>query len=140
MTLRTADGPHLLVLGIGAEGWAGLTCCQREQQVQADVVLGGARDLPMLPDVEGQRREPWPSPLRETLPGLLGSLPAAAQVTVLASGDPLVSGIGTTLVELLGAERVEIDPAVSSVALARARMGWSAEGCAVVSVVGRPVV
>ncbi|MDN5562611.1 MAG: precorrin-6y C5,15-methyltransferase (decarboxylating) subunit CbiE [Luteococcus sp.] len=139
MTLRTADGPHLLVLGIGAEGWAGLTCSQREELLQADVVLGGARHLAMLPDVEGQRREPWPSPLREALPGLLGSLPAAAQVTVLASGDPLVSGIGTTLVELLGAERVEIDPAVSSVALARARMGWSAEGCAVVSVVGRPV-
>lgn len=139
MTLRTADGPHLLVLGIGAEGWAGLTCSQREELLQADVVLGGARHLAMLPDVEGQRREPWPSPLREALPALLGSLPAAAQVVVLASGDPLVSGIGTTLVELLGAERVEIDPAVSSVALARARMGWSAEGCAVVSVVGRPV-
>ena len=33
-------------------------------------------------------------------------------------GDPLVSGIGSTLIELLGAERVRIHPAVSSVALA----------------------
>ncbi|WP_420176197.1 precorrin-6y C5,15-methyltransferase (decarboxylating) subunit CbiE [Luteococcus sp. OSA5] len=139
MTTPTADGPRLLVLGIGADGWAGLPDHQRDQVLQAEVVLGGPRHLAMLPPVAGQRREPWPSPLREALPALLDSLPATAQVAVLASGDPLVSGIGSTLVELLGAERVEIHPAVSSVALARARMGWPAEGCAVVSVVGRPV-
>jgi precorrin-6Y C5,15-methyltransferase (decarboxylating) len=51
----------------------------------------------------------------------------------------LVSGIGTTLIEVLGAERVTIVPHVSSVAMARARLGWSAESTAVVSVVGRDV-
>jgi precorrin-6Y C5,15-methyltransferase (decarboxylating) len=45
----------------------------------------------------------------------------------LASGDPLLAGVGTTLVELVGAETVRIHPAVSSVALARARMGWAEE-------------
>jgi precorrin-6Y C5,15-methyltransferase (decarboxylating) len=58
-------------------------------------------------------------------------------VVVLASGDPLVSGIGTTLIELLGLDAVTIVPAVSSVALARAELGWPAEACAVISVVGR---
>ena len=55
----------------------------------------------------------------------------------LASGDPLVSGIGSTLIALLGADAVRIEPALSSVALARARLGWSAEASAVVTVVGR---
>ena len=58
-------------------------------------------------------------------------------VTVLASGDPFLSGIGSTLVNLLGASRVRVLPAVSSVALASARMGWSAESFDVITVVGR---
>jgi precorrin-6B C5,15-methyltransferase / cobalt-precorrin-6B C5,C15-methyltransferase len=45
----------------------------------------------------------------------------------LASGDPLVAGIGSTLVEIIGVEATRIHPAVSSVALARARMGWPEE-------------
>lgn len=58
-------------------------------------------------------------------------------VVALASGDPLRSGIGTTLIDIVGAERVRVHPQVSSDTLARARMGWSAEGCRVVSLVGR---
>ena len=58
-------------------------------------------------------------------------------MTVLASGDPFLSGIGSTLVDLLGASRVRVLPAVSSVALASARMGWSAESFDVITVVGR---
>lgn len=49
----------------------------------------------------------------------------------------MVSGIASTLLDLRAPVRVV--PAVSSVALARARMGWSAESCAVVTVVGRSV-
>jgi precorrin-6Y C5,15-methyltransferase (decarboxylating) len=100
------------------------------------VVLGGHRQLALLPDVRGQLRESWPSPLREGLGKLLEKY-AGRRVVVLASGDPLVSGIGSTLVGLLGVEAVEIEPAVSSVALARARMGWPAESVDVVSAVGR---
>ena len=57
---------------------------------------------------------------------------------MLASGDPLLSGIGTTLAGLVG-HRLRVLPSVSSVALARARMRWSAEETAVVTVVGRDV-
>jgi precorrin-6Y C5,15-methyltransferase (decarboxylating) len=60
-------------------------------------------------------------------------------VVALASGDPLVSGIATTLIELLGRDRVDVVPAVSSVSLARAAMRWPAESCSVVSLVGRDV-
>ena len=59
------------------------------------------------------------------------------EVVALASGDPLVSGIATTLVDLLGRDAVTVVPALSSVALARARMRWSEESTTVVTLVGR---
>ncbi len=127
----------VVVLGIGAGGWDLVPEWDRQTILEADVVLGGHRHLAMLPDVPGQRREPWPAPLRAGLAALLDSL--SGRVVALASGDPLVSGIGSTLIELVPADRLVIRPAVSSVALARARMGWPAESCAVVSVVGREV-
>ncbi|OOC54330.1 MULTISPECIES: precorrin-6y C5,15-methyltransferase (decarboxylating) subunit CbiE [Nocardiopsis] len=132
----TAPGTGITVVGIGADGWPGVPERLRRTVLDADVVLGGRRHLAMLPGRPGQRREAWPSPLREGLPSLLASLGGASAVA-LASGDPLVSGVGTTLVELLGADAVRVEPSVSSVALARARMGWPAERCAVVGLVGR---
>ncbi|MFI5627218.1 precorrin-6y C5,15-methyltransferase (decarboxylating) subunit CbiE [Nocardioides sp. NPDC051685] len=129
----------IVVVGIGAGGWDEIPVRHQQLIRETPVLLGGKRHLDLVPDVPGQRREPWPSPLREGLPALLESLPSAAAVVALASGDPLVSGIGTTLISLLGRENVRIEPAVSSVALARARMGWPAESCVVVSLVGRDV-
>jgi precorrin-6B C5,15-methyltransferase / cobalt-precorrin-6B C5,C15-methyltransferase len=123
-------------VGIGADGWTGLPERLQRVVLDADVLLGGRRHLALVPPVEGQRREAWPSPLREGLPGLLTGLPNT-RVVALASGDPFLSGIGTTLVDLLGADAVDVRPAISSVALARARMAWPAERCRVVSLVGR---
>jgi len=129
----------IVVVGIGAGGWDEIPVRHQQLIRESAVLLGGKRHLDLVPDVPGQRREPWPSPLREGLPALLESLPDDAPVVALASGDPLVSGIGTTLIELLGPANVRIVPAVSSVALARAGRGWAAESCVVVSLVGRDV-
>ena len=129
---------HLTVVGIGADGWAGLPDAARALIQHAEVVLGAPRHLDMLPQVSGQRRAPWPSPLRAALPAVIESIDAR-HVVALASGDPMLSGVGTTLIDLLGADRVTVLPHVSSPALARARLGWSAESTAVVSVVGRDV-
>jgi precorrin-6Y C5,15-methyltransferase (decarboxylating) len=124
------------VVGIGADGWSGLSETARELIGGAPVVLGGQRHLAMLPDVPDQVREAWPSPLRDELPALLARF-GDQDVVALASGDPLVSGIATTLVEVLGRDAVTVVPALSSVALARARMRWSAESTEVVTLVGR---
>jgi precorrin-6B C5,15-methyltransferase / cobalt-precorrin-6B C5,C15-methyltransferase len=126
----------ITVVGVGADGWDGLPERLRGLVSGAAVVLGGARHLAMLPDVPGQRRERWPSPLRDGLPALLDDV-GDGPLVALASGDPLVSGVGTTFIDLVGPDRVVIEPVVSSVSLARARMGWSAETTAVVTVVGR---
>jgi precorrin-6B C5,15-methyltransferase / cobalt-precorrin-6B C5,C15-methyltransferase len=130
------EEPRIAVVGIGADGWSGLTGEARARVLDAEVLLGGDRQLGLVPDVPGQVRRAWPRPLAEGLAPLLAAH-GGRRVAVLASGDPFVSGIGSTLVGLLGAGRLDVLPAVSSVALARARMGWSAESCAVVTVVGR---
>lgn len=120
------------VLGIGADGWSGLGDSSREKILAADVVIGAPRQLALLPEVDGQERCSWPRPFSldviEKFPG--------RPVLLLASGDPLMSGVATTLLPLLG-ERLEVWPAVSSTALARARMRWPEEDVATVSVVGR---
>ncbi|OXM70991.1 precorrin-6y C5,15-methyltransferase (decarboxylating) subunit CbiE [Amycolatopsis sp. KNN50.9b] len=123
-------------MGVPADGWAGLTEPARAEIAAAEVLFGGRRQLDLVPlDVD---KVPWPSPLLPALDGLFAEH-AGRRIGVLASGDPLLSGIGTTLVRRFGADSVRIVPAVSSVALARARMGWSAEETEVVSVVGRSV-
>ena len=104
--------------------------------IDAEVVFGGERHLDLLPPVDGQSASPGRARCATACPTCSSATPYR-EVVALATGDPLVSGIGTTLVELLGADRSGSSPAVSSVALARARMGWAAESTDVVSVVGR---
>jgi precorrin-6Y C5,15-methyltransferase (decarboxylating) len=128
-------GRLITVVGIGADGH--LTPAARALVGSAEVLLGGERHLGLVPAVPGQVRRPWPRPLA-ALPGVLKEH-AGRSIVALASGDPMVSGIGTTLVRMLGADAVDVVPAVSSVSLARARMGWSAEESAVVTLVGRDV-
>lgn len=128
----------ITVVGIGADGWDGLAGPVREIVLAADVVLGAPRQLELLPAADGQRRLRWPTPLHAGLPALFEGL-AGQRIVALASGDPLLSGVGSTLIGLFGAEQVTVVPAVSSVSLARARLGWPAESVAVVSVVGRDV-
>jgi len=128
--------PRITVVGVGADGWPGLPERVRTTIAAAPVVLGGRRHLDLLPDVPGQVREVWPSPLRAGLPALLDRHAGTSPVA-LASGDPLLSGVATTLIDLLGADAVEVVPAVSSVALARARLGWAAEDTEVLTLVGR---
>ncbi len=129
---------RVTVVGVGADGWDGLTPAARVVIASADVVLGGPRQLGLMPAVDRQIRQPWPSPLSAALPELLTQF-AGRRVVALASGDPMLSGIGTTLVDILGPDRVTVIPQLSSVTIARSRLGWSAESTAVVSVVGRDV-
>lgn len=129
----------MTVVGIGADGWAGLAEPARAALREAEVLLGGPRQLDLLPGdaVPGERRA-WPSPLVPALPGILDEL-AGRRVAVLASGDPMFFGIGATLARVAGPERLRVLPHPSSVALACARLGWGSEHVQVISVVGRPL-
>ena len=131
---------RVTVVGIGADGWPGLAGTGREALKAAEVVIGGPRQLALLPAEVGAERVPWPSPLRPAVAGLLAAQ-QGRRVCVLASGDPMFFGIGRTLVETgaVIADRLHVLPHPSSVSYACARLGWPLEAAEVVSLVGRPL-
>src|ERR1700710_1065969 len=130
----------ITVVGIGADGWAGLGAAGRAAVEAAEVVVGGPRQLGYLPEPISADRllVAWPTPLAEGLPGLLADHCGRA-LCVVASGGPMFFGVGPTLVRLLGADAVRVITHPSSVALACARLGWALEDTAVLSAVGRPL-
>jgi precorrin-6Y C5,15-methyltransferase (decarboxylating) len=132
------EGFAVTVVGIGADGWDGLSPAARRAIEAAEVLRGSARQLSLVPATVPAERVPWPSPLAPALRGMSTAHPGR-RVVVLASGDPMFSGIGTSLVRLLGPAAVEVVPHPSSVTLACARLGWAVEETTVVSVVGRPI-
>nr|WP_079023454.1 precorrin-6y C5,15-methyltransferase (decarboxylating) subunit CbiE [Streptomyces odonnellii] len=133
----------MIVVGIGADGWAGLSTAGRDALRAADVIVGGARQLELLPRDEcAGERVVWPSPLRPAVPEVLAAH-AGRRLCVLASGDPMFYGIGRTLMEVVGADAgagaLRVLPHPSSVSYACARLGWPVEETEVVTLVGRPV-
>lgn len=131
-------GPPITVVGIGADGWAGLGEQAKAALRGARTVLGGPRQLELLPDEVTAARVVWPTPLRPAVPGLLAEH-AGGGLAVLASGDPMFYGIGRALAEVAGADRLRILPHPSSLSYACARLGWPLESTEVVSLVGRPL-
>ena len=129
-----SDGEAVTVVGIGDDGWAGLGGEARAALRGAAVIVGAERQLALLPDLPG-RPVPLPSPLLPRLDELVAASPG---LCVLASGDPMLHGIGATLARRLGAGRIRVLPAVSCVALACARLGWAEHEVEVVSLVSRP--
>jgi precorrin-6Y C5,15-methyltransferase (decarboxylating) len=126
--------PPLVVVGIGADGWAGLGEAARAAVLAADVIVGSRRQLELLPAGDAERR-PWPSPIDPLVDELCNA--NGTRVCVLASGDPMLHGIGATLARRLGPGRLLVHPHPSALALACARLGWPAAEVELVSTVGR---
>ncbi|AYJ49744.1 precorrin-6y C5,15-methyltransferase (decarboxylating) subunit CbiE [Rhodococcus sp. P1Y] len=124
------------VVGIGADGWGGLSASTRSIVEAADVVFGSRRQLQTIP-VAQDRLRPWPSPL---LPNLRSTIEEfdGNRICVLASGDPMFHGIGVTLAREFGAPRLRVISSPSSLSLACARLGWAVHTTACVSLVNEP--
>ena len=123
----------IIVVGIGADGMPGLSAASRYELQRATVIYGSKRQLDLLDaNVAAPRRE-WPSPMLPALQTL--PVDAGGDLHVVASGDPLLHGIGGTLIRLFGPDRVTVLPHVSAVTLACARMGWNVHDTEVISLV-----
>ncbi|VUD48417.1 unnamed protein product [Burkholderia pseudomallei] len=125
----------LTVVGIGDDGYAGLGKPARRALADAAVVMGGERHLAMLPARHRAQRAPWPKPF--DLAPLFARRPA--RVCVLASGDPMLFGVGALLARALAPNEWRVLPAPSSLSLAAARTGWPLQDVDAVSLVGRPL-
>ncbi|AWK84864.1 precorrin-6y C5,15-methyltransferase (decarboxylating) subunit CbiE [Azospirillum thermophilum] len=133
----TSPGRWLSIVGIGEDGWDGLSPAARALVTQAERLIGGARHLSLVPERPGQQRESWPSPLSDAFPALLER--RGRPVCVLASGDPSWYGIGATLSRLVAAEEMRVIPAPSAFSLAAARLGWALQETVCLTVHGRPL-
>ncbi|WP_101947097.1 precorrin-6y C5,15-methyltransferase (decarboxylating) subunit CbiE [Mycobacterium sp. 3519A] len=122
----------ITVVGIGADGMSGLAPASAAELRRATIVYGSARQLDLLDDTVTAERRPWPSPM-------LGAVQALGDIDgdvhVVASGDPMLHGVGRLLIKLLGADKVTVLPHVSSVTLACARLGWAVQDTEVISLV-----
>ena len=127
-----------IVVGIGADGMAGLSAESRRELQSATVIYGSPRQLDLLDDTVTAPRHAWPTPMLPALERLLDDEPAE-RIHVVASGDPLLHGIGGSLIRIHGVERVRVLPHVSSVTLACARMGWNIQDTEIISLVTAPV-
>ena len=126
----------LAVVGIGEDGLAGLAPVARALVETAQVLVGGARHLGMVPE-GGAERLLWERPLDRTIAAIAAR--RGRNVTVLASGDPLWYGIGVTLAGRFSREEMTIVPQPSAFSLAAARLGWPVADCAIVTLHGRPL-
>ncbi|PYY72106.1 cobalamin biosynthesis bifunctional protein CbiET [Pseudomonas jessenii] len=127
--------PWLTVVGIGEDGFKGLGKNARHALLNASRIIGGQRQLDLLPACIRGERQLWPSPF--TLEAILTR--RGDPVCVLASGDPMFFGVGASLARQLPAAEMLTLPAPSSCSLAAARMGWPLQDVVTLSVVARPV-
>jgi precorrin-6Y C5,15-methyltransferase (decarboxylating) len=123
----------IVVVGIGADGMAGLAPASRVELGRATVVYGSQRQLDLLDETVSAVRRAWPSPMLAALHTLLEDV--VGDVHVVASGDPLLHGVGSVLIRLYGPDLVAVLPHVSSVTLACSRVGWTVQDTELISLV-----
>lgn len=134
---RETEVAPVLVVGIGDDGPGGLSHTARAAVAAATLLCGGERHLAFFSDHPAERFV-----VRANLAALVARLAArgpAEQAVVLASGDPCYFGIAPYLAARLGRERVRVEPHVSSVQLAFARLSVSWQDATVLSAHGRPL-
>ncbi|WP_065260275.1 bifunctional cobalt-precorrin-7 (C(5))-methyltransferase/cobalt-precorrin-6B (C(15))-methyltransferase [Pseudomonas bananamidigenes] len=125
----------LTVVGIGEDGFKGLGKNARRALMDASRIIGGQRQLDLLPVCIRGERQLWPSPF--SLAPVLERRGEA--VCVLASGDPMFYGVGASLARQIPDAEIRVLPAPSSCSLAAARLGWPLQDVHVLSLVARPL-
>ncbi len=124
------------VIGAGVEGQEGFSQRALDLIGNADLLMGGARQLDLFPEFSGETFVIGDN--HGQVIERIGK--AAGSVVVLASGDPLFFGIGRDLLRNLPEAELEFVPNATSVqyAFAKIRVPW--DDAIFVSVHGRGLV
>lgn len=133
-------GYWLWIVGIGEDGWEGLNSEAKQAIQEAELLFGGVRHLGLIPESAGvAARRAWPSPMSAAIEQILHEYRGQKKVAVLASGDPMLYGVGVVLTRQLAPAEFRVVPQVSSFSLACARLGWPSAATNLVTLVDRPV-
>jgi precorrin-6B C5,15-methyltransferase / cobalt-precorrin-6B C5,C15-methyltransferase len=126
----------LTIIGMGEDGWDGLSNRARILLKSAEVVVGSTRLLKFLPQIKAERQE-WPQPFSAVLEQLK---PLVGRNTViLATGDPMNYGVVRKLLEFIPFAEMTVIPHISAFSLAASHMGWSLPDCDTLTLHGRAV-
>ena len=107
------------IVGIGDDGFDGLTGDARQLIDDAEILIGTKSTLDKI--IHGSAQRVIVGGDLTALKATIADLPARPTV-MLASGDPLFYGIARFLTEAFGKDRFEVVPHVSSMQLAFARV------------------
>jgi precorrin-6B C5,15-methyltransferase / cobalt-precorrin-6B C5,C15-methyltransferase len=121
----SAPETRIHIIGIGSDGFGGLTNRARTLLAAADLVLGSDAVLDLVAEISAQRIHLGPD-LQEVV-GVLTANLGRKRMVIVAGGDPLFYGVARYLCERLGKEHFEVLPHVSSMQLAFARVKESWE-------------
>ena len=126
---------RITVIGIGEDGYDGLSPMARKIIENARIIFGGTRHIAMLPGSNTATQNKWITPFEANLPLIEDCLDQ--NPVVLASGDPMYFGVGNTLIKYFGPEPIYAIPSPSSISLAASRLGWPLAECDVITLHGR---
>lgn len=124
----------LTIVGMGEDGYDGISAGARKALAAAEVIVGSRRLLGFLPKSAAEIHE-WPQPFSamfDRIRPLKGR-----QTVLLATGDPLNYGVARKVLQFIPVSEVEIIPHLSAFSLAAARMGWSLPDCDTLTLHGR---
>lgn len=131
-----ANPPWLYILGVGDNGLNSLNRHALALFEAAETVIAPAR---VLEEIETGGRDviPWTFGVSETIE--LIKQRRGTPTTILATGDPMHFGIGATLRRFFDADEMIVVPSPSGFSLAAAKMGWTLQDTAQISLHGRAV-
>lgn len=133
---HAAPGRWLSIVGIGEDGIEGLSAVAKRLVNDAELVIGGRRQLDLAATLVRKERV-WPSPLLSAVPEILAL--RGHPICVLASGDPFSYGIGATLAAHIPPKEMLCVPAPSAFSLAANHMAWPLQTATCISLHGRPL-
>jgi precorrin-6B C5,15-methyltransferase / cobalt-precorrin-6B C5,C15-methyltransferase len=122
----------LSLIGIGEDG--ALSHAARALIDEATLVVGGARHLALLGPTRAEQMR-WPSPLTLLMQEIVAR--RGRPTVVLASGDPFFYGVGELISQHLARDEIACLPSLSAFTLVAAKLCWSLQDCALLSLHGR---
>tara|TARA_Y100000590_G_scaffold454595_1_gene601686 strand:- start:12767 stop:13981 length:1215 start_codon:yes stop_codon:yes gene_type:complete len=122
------------LIGIGFDGFDGLSKKAQSYILDADIIIGGKRHIRGIPNKTAKYRE-WSKDISQDIDDLVKY--ASSKICILATGDPLFFGVGSIVMKRYKINEVEILPNSSSLSLCCAKIGYNVQDIEVVSLHGR---
>lgn len=114
--------PRILVIGVTGAGRESLPEAQIQRVLSADLLVGGDRQLAYFAEAAGEKLS-MSCGIGAAAERLRQAQEAGQHAVVVASGDPLCYGIGSSLRRYFAADELEFVPAPSAFQLAFAALG-----------------